>query len=257
MENDVITRRSTLHPLPPQIISHDRIGTLQPSSTPGGTEVTLREAVTLTGLEPPLERALDLAGVFVFALSGASLAARKHFDLIGLLVLATATGLGGGMLRDTLLGDLPPAALRDQRYLAVPLVATVLVLVGHGVVERMQRPVLVFDAAGLGLFSVVGTAKALDHGLGVLSAILLGVTTAVGGGVLRDVLAREVPAVFRPDSALYATPATVGAAATAVVWSHFSFGAVQAAVIATAVVAVRLLAIRRGWRVPTARRAGS
>lgn len=218
--------------------------------------VTLGEAVTLTGLEPSLERALDLAGVFVFALSGASLAARKHFDLVGLLVLAMATGLGGGMLRDTLLGDLPPAALRDQRYLAVPLVAAVLVLVGHGVVERMRRPVLVFDAAGLGLFSVVGTAKALDHGLGVLSSVLLGVMTAVGGGVLRDVLAREVPSVFTPDSALSATPATIGAGATAVVWSQSTLGAVQAVIIATVVVAVRLLAIRQGWRVPTARRLG-
>lgn len=215
--------------------------------------VMLGEAVTLTGLEPALERALDLAGVFVFALSGASLAARKHFDLVGLLALAMATGLGGGMLRDTLLGDLPPAALHDQRYLAVPLVAAVFVLVGHGVVERMQRPVLVFDAAGLGLFSVVGTAKALDHGLGALSAVLLGVMTAVGGGVVRDVLAREVPSVFTADSALYATPAAAGAAATAVVWSQFTLGVAQAAGIATAVAVIRLLAIRRGWRVPTAR----
>jgi uncharacterized membrane protein YeiH len=219
--------------------------------------VTLGEAATLTGLEPSVERALDLAGVLVFALSGASLAARKHFDLVGLLALAMATGLGGGMLRDTLLGDLPPVALRDQHYLAMPLVAAVLVLVGHGVVERMRRPVLVFDAAGLGLFSVVGTAKALDHGLGSLPAILLGVMTAVGGGVVRDVLAREVPSVFTPDSALYATPAAVGAAATVAVWSHSTLGAAQAAAIATAVIAVRLLAIHRGWRAPTARRLGS
>jgi uncharacterized membrane protein YeiH len=209
--------------------------------------------VTLTGLEPELERALDLAGVLVFALSGASLAARRRFDLVGMVVLATATGLGGGILRDTLLGDVPPVALRDQLYLAMPLAGTALVLVGHHLVERMHRPVLVFDAAGLGLFSVVGSAKALDHGLGVLPSVLLGVTSAVGGGVLRDVLAREVPSVFRADSALYAIPATLGAVATAAAWSQDVLGPAVAGAIAAAVVVIRLLALRRGWRAPTVR----
>ncbi len=189
----------------------------------------------------------------MFAVSGASLAARRGFDVVGMLVLATTTGLGGGILRDVLLGDVPPVALRDQRYLAVPLAAVVLVFLGHHVVERIARPVLVFDAAGLGLFAVVGTAKALEFGLGVLPSVLLGVTSAVGGGVLRDVLAREVPMVFRADSALYAIPAAMGAAATALVWSHESLDAAPAVAIAVAVVAVRLLALRCGWRAPTSR----
>lgn len=209
--------------------------------------------MTVTGLDPTLGLVLDLAGVLVFALSGGSLAVRKGFDLVGILVLATATGLGGGILRDTLLGDVPPVALDDQRYLAVPLVATVLVLVGHRAIERARRPVLVFDAAGLGLFAVVGSAKALDSGLGVLSSVLLGVTTAVGGGVLRDVLAREVPTVFKADSALYAIPAALGAGATAAVWSQDALAAPQAVAIAVAVLALRLLAMRLDWRAPTAR----
>lgn len=209
--------------------------------------------MTVTGLDPTLALVLDLAGVLVFALSGASLAVRKHFDLVGILVLATATGLGGGILRDTLLGDVPPVALADQRYLAVPIVATVLVLVGHRAVERVERPVLVFDAAGLGLFAVVGSAKALDFGLGVLASMLLGVTTAVGGGVLRDVLAREVPTVFKADSALYAIPAALGAGATAAAWSQDALAAPQAVAIAVAVLALRLLAMRHDWRAPTAR----
>lgn len=212
------------------------------------------DAGTLTGLEPGLERALDLGGVFVFAVSGASLAARKRFDVVGMLVLATATGLGGGILRDVLLGDIPPVALRDQLYLAMPLAAAALVLVGHHVVERVERPVLVFDAAGLGLFAVVGTAKALDFGLGILPSVLLGVTTAVGGGVVRDVLAREVPVVFRADSAVYAIPAAMGAATTALVWSRESLDATPAVAIASAVVIVRVLALRRGWRAPTSLR---
>ena len=209
--------------------------------------------MTLTGLEPGLERVLDLGGVLVFALSGASLAVRRRFDLVGMVVLATATGLGGGILRDALLGDLPPVALRDQLYLAMPLLGTGLVLVGHHIVERLRRPVLVFDAAGLGLFSVVGSAKALDHGLGVLPSVLLGAMSAVGGGIIRDVLARDVPNVFRADSALYAVPATLGAAATAAASSHDMLGAPQASAIAAAVVVLRLLALRRGWGAPTAR----
>lgn len=209
--------------------------------------------MTVTGLEPLLERWLDLAGVFVFALSGASLAARKGFDVVGLLVLATATGLGGGLVRDTLLGDVPPVALRDQLYLGAPLVAAGVVLIGHGLVERLARPVLVFDAAGLGLFSVVGAAKALDHELGVVSAVLLGVVTAVGGGVLRDVLARDVPVVFKPDSALYAIPATLGASATAALWSHDALTTPSAVGVAVAVLVLRLFAMYRGWSAPTAR----
>ena len=180
--------------------------------------------MAVTGLDAVLERTLDLSGVFVFAVSGALLGARKRFDVVGIAVLATATALGGGIMRDTLLGELPPAALRDQLYLVLPLLATLLVLAGHRVVERIIRPVLVFDAGGLGLFCVVGTAKALDAGLGVVAAMLLGTMTAVGGGVIRDVLARDVPTVFRPDSGLYAIPAALGAAATVITWSADALG---------------------------------
>jgi uncharacterized membrane protein YeiH len=209
--------------------------------------------MTVTGLEPNLERLLDLTGVFVFALSGASLAARRRFDVVGILALATATGLGGGILRDVLIGDQPPAALRDTWYLVMPLVAALVVLAGHRLVERMGRPVGVFDAGGLGLFCVVGSAKALEFGLGVVPAVLLGVTTAVGGGVVRDVLAREVPVVFTAESALYASAATLGAMATAAAWSADLLGPLTAAAIAVSVSVVRLLSMRFGWRAPGAR----
>ena len=208
--------------------------------------------MTVTGLDASFERVLDLAGVFVFALSGASLAARRRFDVIGMLALALATGLGGGILRDTLLGDLPPAALRDQLYLVMPLAAVLLVIGAHRAVARVRRLVAVFDAGGLALFCVVGAAKALDHGLDVLPAVLLGVLTAVGGGVIRDVLAREVPSIFRPDDPLYAVPAVLGAAATALAWSQGALHAGVAAAIVAAVVATRLLAMRFDWRAPRA-----
>ena len=212
--------------------------------------------MTVTGLDPTLERVLDLVGVFVFALSGASQAVRHRFDVVGIAALATATGLGGGMIRDVLLGDGPPAALRDQWYLVATLAAAVIVLVGHHVIEMLRRPVLVFDAGGLALFCVVGAAKALDRGLGVVAAVLLGVVTAVGGGILRDVLAREVPSVFRPDNALYAVPAALGSIAVAVVWSRDVFNAAAAVAIVVGVLVLRLLAMRFDWRAPTARGGG-
>jgi uncharacterized membrane protein YeiH len=209
--------------------------------------------VSVTGLDPTLERVLDLGGVFVFALSGASLAARKGFDLVGIAVLAMATALGGGLLRDVLLDVHPPAAFDDRLYLWVPVLAAAVVVIGGGIVRRIERPVLLFDAGGLGLFCVLGTAKALGLGLGVGPAILLGTVTAVGGGVIRDVLARDVPSIFRADSALYAIPAALGSAATAAVWSADAFGALAAVTIAVAVLALRLLAMHFHWRAPTAR----
>jgi uncharacterized membrane protein YeiH len=209
--------------------------------------------VTVTGLEPTVERVLDLAGVFAFALSGAQLGAQKRFDIVGIAALATATALGGGMTRDLLLGEAPPVALRDQIYLILPLVATVLVFVGHKALERIYRPVLAFDAGGLALFCVVGAAKALDHGLGAVAAVLLGVITAVGGGVIRDTLAREIPLVFTPASALYAIPAALGATAIAVLWSREALSATSAAITVAAVFGLRLLSLRFHWRAPTAR----
>lgn len=207
----------------------------------------------LPGGDGSLFRLLELAGVFVFAVSGASLAARRSFDVVGMAVLAAATALGGGMLRDVLLGALPPAALRDELYLAVPLVATALVLVGGPLVARLDRPVLVFDAAGLGLFAVTGTTKALAAGLGVLPAALLGTMTAVGGGVLRDVLAREVPSVFRQDTALYAIPAALGSLAVAGLEAADALTPATAIGVAVGVLALRLLAMRFDWRGPRPR----
>ena len=209
--------------------------------------------MTVTGLDPTVARVLDLAGVFAFALSGAQLGAQKRFDVVGIATLAVATALGGGMTRDVLLGDTPPVALRDQAYLLVPLVATVIVLVAHRVVERINRPVLAFDAGGLAFFCVVGTAKALDAGLGAVSSVLLGVVTAVGGGVIRDILAREVPSVFKPDTALYAIPAAAGAAAIVALWPHDAVNATTAAVTVAVVFLLRMLSLRFHWRAPTAR----
>jgi uncharacterized membrane protein YeiH len=154
----------------------------------------------------------ELVGIFVFATSGALMAIRKGFDAVGILLLAEITAIGGGVMRDLLIGASPPAAFRDLGYFLVPVVAAAVTFGAHPVLERLMTPVLVFDAAGLGLFCVTGTLKALDYGLGPIQAAILGVTTAVGGGVLRDIVAREIPALVSPHTELYAVPALAGAA---------------------------------------------
>ena len=200
----------------------------------------------------------DLVGIFVFAISGALMAIRRDFDVVGIVVLAVATALGGGIIRDLVLGDTPPVAFARWDYLLVPLVAAAVAFVAHPELQRLSLTLLVFDAAGLGLFCVVGTVKALEHGLSPLSAAILGVITAVGGGVLRDVLARETPALVRPDSELYAVPAVVGAGIVVALWELGAYSTALGLAAAAAIFAVRCLALRHHWRGPRAwRRVGA
>ena len=140
---------------------------------------------------------LDLVGIFVFAIAGGLVAVRKGLDVFGVLVLAGTTGLGGGFLRDVLIGAAPPAALEDWRYLVVPVVAGLLAFLYHPALGRMERSINVLDAFGLGLFCVTGALKAMDYGLGPVPSALMGMVTGIGGGMIRDVLAGRVPAVFR------------------------------------------------------------
>ena len=193
---------------------------------------------------------LDLLGVFVFALSGATLAVSRRFDVFGVLFLASVAALGGGAARDVLLGDLPPAALRDPRYLVVPLVAGVVVFFFSPLVERLAGAVRLFDAAGLGLFVVTGTSKALDAGLGAAAAVALGCLTGIGGGVLRDVLAGVVPVVLRRE--VYAVPALIGAAVVVVGHGQDVRGPGLLAGAAALVFGLRMLGVWRDWHAPAA-----
>src|SRR5918911_1897258 len=147
------------------------------------------------GFDPTLILALNLAGTFVFGLSGGLAAVRAKLDLFGVVVLAAVVGLAGGITRDVLIGT-PPATLRDWRYLAAAAAAGVVCFFAGRVLERAERSVMIFDALGLGLFAVTGATKALQFGLGPVQAILLGTITGVGGGMLRDVLLREDPSVL-------------------------------------------------------------
>lgn len=201
---------------------------------------------------PSVLHALDLIGIFVFAISGALLAVRKNLDVFGMAVLAEVTGLGGGLFRDLVIGAVPPAAFTDLGYFLTPLLATVLVFFLHPHVERIQAAVNVFDAAGLGLFCVVGTTKAYDYGLGLTASACLGLATAVGGGVLRDVLANEVPSLLRWDRDLYAVPAMVGAAMVALFLRYDALNAMTSGLAAATTFVLRLLALHYHWRAPRA-----
>jgi uncharacterized membrane protein YeiH len=194
---------------------------------------------------------LDLVGIFVFGITGALVGVRKQLDVFGILVLALVTGLGGGFLRDVLIGATPPAALADWRYLAVPVVAGLITFFLHPGIGRVERLVNVFDAAGLALFCVTGARKALDYGLSPLSAALLGTISGIGGGVIRDLLSGRVPVVLRSE--IYAIPAFLGAGIVVVADAAGYKAAWVAFAGAIVCFLIRLIAIRRGWNAPLPR----
>ena len=195
---------------------------------------------------------LDLCGVFAFALSGAMAGVRRRLDIYGVLVVAFVTSSFGGIARDLLIGAVPPAALVDWRYLAVSMVAGLLVFFWSWCIEKLRNPVRLLDAAGLAFFCVAGAEKALAFGLSPVMAALLGMLTGVGGGMVRDILLAEIPSVLRSD--LYAVAALAGAG---VVVAGDLLGTPY---VLTAVAgwlfcfALRVVAIRRGWHLPVAER---
>lgn len=209
---------------------------------------------------PHLPIVFDLLGILTSASAGALTGVRKGLDLVGVLVLAAVTGLGGGVVRDLMIGAVPVAMLTDWRYLTSAAVAAAAVLlVEHPKVpgpdaswsarlrDRMSLSTtyLLADSATLGCFAVSGTAKALNYGLSLLPAALMGVVTAVGGGVLRDVLVNEVPTVLRRE--LYAVPAFVGALVVALTARYHLVATPIAFAAAASTMALRIVAVRRGW----------
>ena len=193
---------------------------------------------------------LDLVGTFVFALSGATAGVRKRLDLFGVMVLSFAAGNAGGIARDLLIGATPPAAISDWRYLAVSLLAGLVTFWRPSNIDRLSSPVLLLDAAGLGLFAVAGAQKALAYGLHPVMAALLGMLTGIGGGMTRDVLLTEIPTVLRAD--LYAIAALAGAAVV-VIGAALGLPATAVTIVgAVLCFGLRFMAIRRGWRLPTA-----
>ncbi len=154
-------------------------------------------------------RILDLVATFVFALSGAAVGVKRRLDLFGVLVLAFVAASSGGILRDVMIGVTPPSALSDWRYLAVACLAGLIVFAWNPIVSRLRKAILLFDAAGLALFAVLGAQKALAADLEPFAAILLGALTGIGGGIVRDLLVTEIPTVLRAE--IYAIAALASA----------------------------------------------
>jgi len=194
---------------------------------------------------------LDLCGTFVFALSGAMAGIKNRLDLFGVLVLSFAAANVGGITRDLLIGAVPPPGIADWRYIAVPVLAGLATFYWGSIIDRLHGSVQIFDAGGLALFAVSGALKALHFRLGPVAAMLLGMLTGIGGGMLRDVLVSEVPAVLRGD--VYAVAALAGAAVV-VVGRVLQFPPVAVTIVgAVLCFGLRFMAIQRGWQLPVAR----
>ncbi len=196
--------------------------------------------------------ALELIGTFAFALSGATVGVRRQLDLFGVLVLSFAAATAGGITRDTLIGATPPVALADWRYLVVAMIAGLITFYRCDIVERLRHPVQFSDAIGLGLFAVSGAAKATAYGLGPGGAILLGILSGVGGGVVRDMLVAEVPSILRRGE-LYAVAAALGASIVVAGEALHLPSTPLAIGGAAACFLLRYFSIRRRWMLPVAR----
>ena len=192
----------------------------------------------------------DLLGVFFFGVSGSLLAARRGFDIVGSLLLAGLTGIGGGIVRDVVLGEVPNS-FANPYYFIPPILAALLVYFLAPGVQRLMRPLLIFDAGGLALFCTSGTIKALEAGMNPFAATLLGVATAVGGGLLRDVVANKNPSIFDPRD-MYAVPAMLGAGLIAVLWMVGLQGWVWELAVAAVVFVLRIVSLKFHWHVPKA-----
>ncbi len=192
---------------------------------------------------------LDLTGTFAFAISGAVAAKQRNLDLFGIVVIAYSVACGGGIVRDLCIGAIPPAGLANWRYLVAALVAVLVTLGAYSQVQRLNQPVLLFDTIGLGLFAVSGAQKALLHGCNAEVAILLGTTTAVGGGVIRDVLLTRVPVILQRE--IYAS-AALAAAVIVVGADALNWGTDWSPWVAMAVCfGLRYLSLHYHWNLPT------
>jgi len=193
---------------------------------------------------------LDLIGTAAFAASGAWAGVRREMDLFGVVVLGLVTAIGGGTLRDILLGSVPPFALQDETYLYLSIVISLAVFVSHRQLQFLQHPLLIFDAIGLGTFVVIGTGKALELGSGTLGAVILGTITATAGGVIRDVLSGKVPLILQRE--IYASACLAGGILLVLLRQLPLPAWLPPLLAALTVIGIRLLAIKRHWNLPKA-----
>jgi uncharacterized membrane protein YeiH len=203
----------------------------------------------LRGFSPELILVLNLAGTFVFGISGGMAAVRRGLDVFGAIVLAAVVGLAGGIIRDVLIGR-PPATFRDWRYLAVAGGAGLVTSLMHPTIDRIQGPIDTMDAAGLSLFCVTGAATALSYRLGTAESIILGAITGIGGGMVRDLLVGEIPEVLRRG--LYAIPALVGAGIVVLAYREGNYSTAWPIIGAAACFLIRMAGLRYDLNLPAA-----
>ena len=200
----------------------------------------------------PIPAAIDLTAIVIGALTGGLLAAREGFAVSGVLLLAVSGGLGGGLIRDVLLGDLPPVALTDKAYLPAVAITAGVTFFFSGWLSRLTALLVVLDAATLGLFTVIGAQKAQAVGLPSASVVFIGTLTAVGGAVIRDVLLAQRADIVQPGP-YNAVAALIGAAALTVLAGPLGLDPLPvAAVVIVLVAGLRVLSVWRGWEAPVA-----
>ncbi|MER7893312.1 trimeric intracellular cation channel family protein [Micromonospora sp. NPDC094482] len=192
----------------------------------------------------------DLAGVAVFAASGASAAVAKRLDLFGVVFVGFVAALGGGIFRDLAVDEVPPLAFADWRYATAAVATAAAVFWLHPQLARLRTTVLVLDAAGLALFTVTGTLKALDARVPPVGACVIGMLTAIGGGLGRDLLTGEIPVVLRRE--IYAVAALAGSIMVAVLHGLGLAGTLPLTAAAVLVFGLRVVALRRRWAAPVA-----
>lgn len=191
---------------------------------------------------------LDLIGTAAFAASGAWVGVRKRMDLFGVVVLGVVTAVGGGTLRDLLLGDTLPFSLENETYLYTAIIASLIVFASRARFKAFEKPLLYLDAIGLGTFVVIGTTKAMDFQLDLLGSVLMGVTTGTAGGVIRDLFANRVPLIFQRE--IYASAGFAGGLLLVILEAVGTARPVAALLAAGMVISIRLLAIRYNWELP-------
>jgi len=194
---------------------------------------------------------LDLLGTAAFAASGALAGVQRKMDLLGVVVLGLVTAVGGGTIRDLLLGAIPPFCFTDENYLYLSIVVSLLIFYFHHSLDFLHKPLLYFDALGLGTFLVIGTGKALKYDAGFLVAVMMGVITATAGGMTRDVLSDQVPFILQKE--IYATACIFGGILYYVLYRFGINESLTAVISAIVVVVIRVIAIHRHWSLPLAK----
>ncbi len=195
----------------------------------------------------------DYIGTLAFAASGALKGIRRDMDIFGVAVLATVTAIGGGTIRDALL-DLPVFWLGNSTYVLISVATALMVFLLYRLVERTERILLVFDAIGLGVFTAIGAMKAGAAGMSIVGIVTMGLLTGIGGGVIRDVLSREIPVVLREE--VYASASIAGGLIYALLTRVEVLETVAVGTAIAVTIAIRLMSIWFGWQLPRPVQAG-